>query len=195
MSDTMRRNSAVALILIPYILIIAIVLQEGSGDPLYTLLQLCGLCGFLSLSGAVILNINKPVLQKILGEPFLRIHHFFAISGLVLITLHPVLFILLTSDMAVLIPSFSSIYLFLANGGRVAIILLYLVFLAGLLKGVLGSRWKIIHRLTYPALLLAFMHASLIGSTLGHPVIRMVFILLIVLILGTGLIKVMRRRR
>lgn len=195
MPDTMRRNSAVALILIPYILIIAIVLQGGSGDPLYTLLQLCGLCGFLSLSGAVLLNLNKPVLQKILGEPFLRIHHFFAISGLVLITLHPVLFILLTSDIAVLIPSFSSIYLFLANGGRVAIILLYLVFLAALLKGVLGSRWKIIHRLTYPALFFAFIHANLIGSTFGHPFIRIVFILLIVLILGTGLVKLMRRRR
>lgn len=191
----MRRNGIIALILIPYILVIVIVLQESSGDPLYTLLQLCGLCGFLSLSGAVLLNLNKPALQKVLGKPFLPIHHFFAISGLTLITLHPVLFILLTSDMTALIPTVSSAYLFFANGGRVAIILMYLVFLAALLKGVLGSRWKMIHRLAYPALIFAFIHASLIGSTLAHPVIRMVFILLIVIILGTGIVKVMRRRR
>lgn len=171
-----------------------VVYTDLGGDPTYTLFRILGLLGFLSLSGAVIMNLFKPDLQRILGKPFLPVHHTFAITGLILITLHPVLYAILTSDLTVFIPDTSSVYLFFASGGRVAIILMYVAFLAALFRSALSSRWKPIHRLVYPALIIAVIHANMMGATFQNPLIFLIYNGLALMILGTGLVKWNRRR-
>lgn len=195
MQTILKRSILIGSIFILYLTVILIViLSDSGGDPLYNLMRICGLCGFLSLSGAVLINLNKPRLMTILGKPFLPVHHLFALSGLILITLHPVIFILLTSDLTAFIPDVSSLYLLLANGGRIAIILVYISFLAVLFRSALLSRWKVIHRLIYPALIIAYIHANLLGTNLSHPVIRLIYGAMIVLIVVTGVVKMNSRR-
>lgn len=170
-----------------------VIFTDNGGDILYACLRIAGLLGFISLSCAVIMNLFKPNLQKILGHPFLPVHHLFAGSGLILITLHPFLYIVLTSDLSGVIPDTSSIYFFFVNGGRVAIIFLYIAFLAGMLRSSFYSRWKPIHRLVYPALFLAIIHANLNGSTFHNPFIWILCNGLAVTIFITWMVKVSRR--
>ncbi|WP_319580842.1 ferric reductase-like transmembrane domain-containing protein [uncultured Methanospirillum sp.] len=179
-----------------YICIALIVIDaDKGGELLYTILRIAGLWGFLSLSCSVIMNLFKPELRKLLGQPFLPVHHLFALSGLLLITLHPILFLILSTDPSTLIPDLSSPYLFFVNGGRVALIIIYAAFFAGLFRIKIGTRWKIIHRLVYPALLLAIIHANLIGSTFQSPIIRVFYNGLAVAVLVTSITRMFRHRR
>lgn len=168
---------------------------DTGGELVYSILQIAGLWGFISLSGAVIMNLFKSNLKRILGRPFLPIHHFFALSGLMLVTLHPVLFIILSGDPTAIFPDLSSPYLFFMNGGRVAIMLVYIAFFAGLFRLKIGTRWKIIHRLVYPALLLAIIHANLIGSTFQDPIIRVICNGLAVAIIITSILKFFKHHK
>ncbi|HWQ65262.1 MAG TPA: hypothetical protein VN372_00150 [Methanospirillum sp.] len=161
---------------------------------MYTFLRLAGLLGFLSLSCAVIINLYKPEMKQIFGRPFLPVHHFFALSGLILITLHPILVVLLSSNLTIFLPDFSSFVAFFSNGGRIAIILIYLVCIAGLLRLSFQNKWKFVHRLIYPALVIAIVHANLMGATFQNPLIWLLYNGLAGAVLVTGIIKVLRRR-
>jgi len=179
-----------------YICIALIVIDaDKGGEPLYTILRIAGLWGFLSLSCSVIMNLFKPELRNLLGKPFLSVHHLFAVTGLLLITLHPIMFLLLSADPSALFPDLSSPYLFFINGGRVALIIIYAAFFAGLFRIKIGTRWKIIHQLVYPALLLAIIHANLIGSTFQNPVIRVIYNGLAIAIIITSILRMFRHRR
>jgi methionine sulfoxide reductase heme-binding subunit len=182
--------------LVLYFCIALIVIDaDMGGEPIYTIFLIAGLWGYISLSGAVIMNLFKPDLKRILGRPFLPLHHLLAISGLLLVTLHPVLFIFLSGDPSAIFPNISTPYLFFVNGGRVAIIIIYIAFLAGLFRLKIGTRWKIIHRLVYPALLLAIIHANLIGSTFQNPIIRIICNGLAVAIIITSILKMFKHHK
>ena len=169
--------------------------SDLNGDLTYTALRLAALLGYLSLSGAVIMNLFKPEIKKILGRPFLPIHHAFAITGLIPITIHPILFAILTSDLSVFFPDTSSLYFFFATGGRVAIILIYVVLLAGLFRLTLKSYWKLIHRLIYPVMIIAIIHANIMGATFQNAGIWALYNGLAIGILLTGIMRFNQRRR
>jgi len=188
------RTILISSILLLYAFVLLSVILGPDEEPLYILLRLSGLIGFLSICGAVITNLFKSELRKILGKPFLAIHHIFAIVGLVCITLHPLLYALLTSDLSIFIPGLSSPYLFLAMGGRVALILIYIAVIAALYRKSYSSGWKIIHRLMYLAIILAIIHANIIGGTFENPYIRFMFNGLAGLTIIVGMLLYMKRR-
>jgi len=184
------------LILLVYGMVIGTVLITDQGiDLAYTALRLAALLGYLSLSLAVIMNLFKPDLQRLIGWPFLPVHHTFAVLGLVLITIHPVLFFILTADPSVFIPDTTSISSFFASGGRVAIILIYGAFLAALFRSALASWWRKIHMLVYPALIIAVIHANIMGATFQNAGIWLLYNGLAGAILITGIMKGIRRRK
>jgi DMSO/TMAO reductase YedYZ heme-binding membrane subunit len=97
-------------------------------------------------------------------KPFLRIHHYFAAAGLTLITLHPIALAIARLNPAVFIPTVGSLEAFIINGGRQALIILYIAFVAVLLRRKIPKYWRPIHALMYLALFFGILHADLIGT-------------------------------
>jgi len=190
-----RRFLFIISLICPYILLFVIIMNSYQGDILNSSIRLSGLIGFLSLSLGVIMNLLKKEIKSILGQPFITIHHVFVLSGLVLITIHPLLIAISFADFSVFIPDTSSAYVFLMNGGRFAILLIYLGFFAAVFRSVLRGRWVLIHRIIYLALILGIIHANLLGEDLYYPLIQILLDALAGIVIITGIIKLRFRHR
>lgn len=70
---------------------VAVVATNPSISPLTSGIRIAGLTGFVALAGAMIMTPFLPEIYRNFGRPFLRIHHLFAVAGIILVTLHPVL--------------------------------------------------------------------------------------------------------
>ena len=195
MNPLLRRSLFILLLICPYVLVFGVIISTRPGDLFYTGIRFCGLFGFVSLSLGVIMNLLKREIKTSFGQPFMRIHHIFVLSGLVLITVHPVLLAISIRDFSVFLPETSSVSVFLTNGGRVAIILIYIGFLAAIFRSILKGRWIQIHRIMYLALVLGFVHANLLGQDLSNPIIRILSIVMVGTIIITGIVKMRQRHR
>ncbi|NLW75727.1 MAG: hypothetical protein GXY18_04780, partial [Methanomicrobiales archaeon] len=71
---------------------------------------------------------------------------------------------------------------FFATGGRTAILLFYAAFLAGLFRMTIKKQWKYIHMLVYPAIIIAAIHAILMGQSMTSPVIFFLIICLTIFV-------------
>jgi len=194
MDPLFRRYLFILLIVCPYIIILGAVITSG-GDWSSLPVRLCGLAGFISLCLGAILTFIRTNIRSLTGQPFLRIHHLLVLAGLVAITIHPLLIALRFQSAAVFIPDLSSLLSFLAQGGRVAIILIYIGFLAAIFRSALHGRWQMIHRLMYPAIILGVIHANLLGQDFLNPAVRWLCNLLAFLVIMTGVAGVVRRHR
>jgi hypothetical protein len=138
------------------------------------IVRLAALYGFLMVATAVMMTPFLIPIARIFGRPFLRVHHAFAVGGVLLLTVHPISFAVLVMTPAVFIPNFQSWIDFWANAGRPAFILLYIAILGGLLRTRL-KQWRYFHSLMYVMLLFAIVHGNLIGTDFTNPGIRIVY--------------------
>ncbi|MDD1679243.1 MAG: hypothetical protein LUO93_08710 [Methanomicrobiales archaeon] len=166
----------VGLIVLLFILVTAIVLSDPSiyDSPLGWVVRLSALYGFLMTAIAAISTSYLVLVARTFGRPFIRVHHTFAVLGFVLFTVHPFSYAFLVMTPAVFIPSFRSWIDFWANGGRVALILFYIA-VAGSLLHTRWKRWRYAHTLMYVALLLAIVHANLIGTDFTNGTILWIY--------------------
>ncbi|MDD1647366.1 MAG: hypothetical protein LUQ03_05765, partial [Methanomicrobiales archaeon] len=153
-----------------YLLVIWRVLAGGT-DPWSVTIRLAALTGLLTLQLAAMMSPFLREIRKLLGAPFLAVHHRAALAGLILITLHPVSLALRLGRADLFIPVIRSLDAFLMNGGRAALILVYAGVLAAVFQGWLGKGWRPVHALLYIAILLGTVHANLMGSDLSDPVL------------------------
>ena len=133
-------------------------------DPLRFSIRLFALNGFIALCIATIMT---PFLKEItiyLKKPFLRVHHYFAALGLTLITLHPIFSAIQRLNPSVFLPTVGSFDMFMTNGGRQALIIIYIAFFAVILRRKIVSYWRPFHALMYVALFFGIVHANLIGT-------------------------------
>jgi predicted ferric reductase len=126
--------------------------------------RLFALNGFLALSVATVTTAFLREITLFLKKPFLRIHHYFAAAGLVLITLHPIALAIQTASAAVFLPNLESPYLFLFYGGRQALIIIYIALAAVLIRKKIFAYWRTFHALMYVALFFGIIHANFSGS-------------------------------
>jgi hypothetical protein len=109
--------------------------------------------------------------SRLFGRSFRTVHYAVAITGLVAMAIHPVVVAVRLGTGEVFLPVVSSWGGFWENGGRVALYLFVLVAALPVLRrrpgrlGMLGRRWRAVHLLAYPALLLAAVHGTAIGRT------------------------------
>ena len=129
-------------------------------------------------------------MRKLFGRPFLSVHHVLAVSGLVLILLHPFTVVMVTADPTNLIPQFSSLRTFLTFGGRPAFYLFFLAAIAAWGRGRIKSSWKSIHLLNYVAFTLAFVHSWLLGTDAATGLLRFIWPVMA----ATALLVMVRRR-
>lgn len=146
-----------------------------SSDPYDLATRLFALNGFIALSIATIMTAFLKEVTLFLKKPFTRIHHYFAAAGLVLITLHPITLAILQLDPAIFLPNFRSLYLFLLLGGRQALIIIYVAFVAVLLRRKFIAYWRWFHALMYVALFFGIAHADLLGGDFENFAILLVF--------------------
>lgn len=172
-----------------YILILILFLMTPFLDLYSFIIRFGALFGFTSMFVATMMTPFVVQLYKIFGKPFVKIHHIYSITGLVLITLHPVAFAISTLNITVFLPDFSSWYGFWSLGGRLALILIYLAVLGALLRKKIIKRWRIIHILNYVALFLAYIHGVLIGTDFQNLGILITFTCMIILTFGVLIFK------
>ncbi|MBN2152394.1 MAG: hypothetical protein JW839_13160 [Candidatus Lokiarchaeota archaeon] len=144
------------------------------------LVRLFALFGITSLLNASIMSAFTRQIYQSLGVAFLKIHHLFAIAGLVLVTLHPVSLAILYG-WQVFIPDFSSWYRFWLLAGRPAFYIVYVGVLSVLLKRLLKKHWRILHALLYVALGFGVVHGILLGQSHANPVIDGIYVGLLAL--------------
>jgi predicted ferric reductase len=146
--------------------------------------------GYLCVFLATISSIYVRELVRLLGRPFIRAHHIASVTGLLLLLVHPLAAAWELRSMAVFIPVTDSWSGFLRWGGRPALYLMLIGALAAVLRKPLGRNWRLVHWLNYLVLLLATVHAVLLGSDFRSLAGRAV----IALIALTGVGVFVRRR-
>lgn len=150
-------------------------------------IRLAALWGLIGLVLASLMNFNKKILYQKFGLKFIKLHHSMALFAVITATLHPLIFAISVSNPLVFLPDFSSWYAFWSLGGRPALILIYIAVIAGLLRKKSKKAWKYIHRFIYLALILVIVHGILIGTDFQNIVILILFTLLTMLGLLTGI--------
>jgi DMSO/TMAO reductase YedYZ heme-binding membrane subunit len=190
---TVPRWAVLGGIAVLYLLVIWRVLAGGT-TPWSVTIRLAGLAGLLTLQLAALMSPFLKEIRKALGAPFLAVHHRAALAGLLLITLHPVSLALRLNRPDIFIPVTRSLDAFLLNGGRAALILIYVGVLAAVFQGTLGKGWRPVHWLLYGAIILGTVHANRMGSDLSDPVLFVIVNGMTLLVIGAFLAKRWQRR-
>lgn len=164
-----------------YILVTVFFLLTPFADGLNFIIRFGALYGFTSMFIATMMTPFVVQLYKIFGKPFIKMHHIYSITGLILITIHPIAFAIFKLDITVFIPDFNSWYGFWSLGGRLALILIYIAVIGALLRKKIKKNWRIIHVLNYIALFLAYVHGFLIGTDFQNLGILVTFTIMIIL--------------
>lgn len=155
-------------------------------------IRLFALWGYAALAIATIMTPFLKEITKIFGKPFIKIHHLCAYTGVIFITLHPVLSAIQTMDLTVFLPNFDSWIQFWTLAGRPALILLYIGLIGVLLRKKIKS-WRIIHILMYPMLLMGFIHGFLYGTDFANVGIMIIFSILFGLAMVSFIVKRLQR--
>ena len=172
-----------------YVLILVFFLLTPFSDGFNFIIRFGALFGFTSMFIATMMTPFAVQLYKIFGKPFIKIHHIYSITGLILITLHPVAFAIFRLDITVFLPDFNSWYGFWSLGGRLALILIYIAVIGAILRKKITKNWRIIHTLNYVALFLVYIHGVLIGSDFQNIGILITFTIMITLSFGVLIFK------
>ena len=138
-----------------------------------------GLYGYLFLSITILVTPFLREVTQAFGKPFLKVHHIFAVLGLVFVTLHPV-FNAIEFSLSVFVPRFDSWNIFWILAGRPAFILIYIAVFAVFLRGKVPKYWRAFHALMYAVLFFGIAHAYLIGSDFQNIGILLIFIALFI---------------
>jgi hypothetical protein len=166
-----------------------------SPSPFTSGIRFAGLAGFVLLAVAALMTPWSREIYRNFGTSFGKFHHIFAISGLVLITLHPVLLAMRLMNASVFLPWFGSFQEFFVLAGRPALILIYLAVAAVLLRRCIPSYWRAVHALIWVALILAIIHGDLIGTDMKNPSLFLIFNGLAVVAVGAFVLKRVKRRQ
>jgi sulfoxide reductase heme-binding subunit YedZ len=172
-----------------YLAVPIAVLLHAPGDAFSLVIRIAALLGLLSIGIAILTTPFLARIRRTFGRSFLGVHHACAAAGLVLATLHPVLYAVQAADIAVFLPDFSSAYAFFSLGGRFALILIYVALAAVLLRRAVPKYWRVVHGLMYLALALGVIHGNLIGTDFSSPFIFAVYNSLFIVVVAAFVLK------
>lgn len=170
-------------------------LFRSPAPPLSMVVRATALFGYTAVFLTILSTEYLREMRKLFGKPFLIVHHVLAVAGLILMSLHAVLFALLMQDIRVFLPRFDSLRVFLALGGRPSLYLFLLATLAAVVRGRIRNIWRVIHWLNYLAFALAFAHSWLLGTDVSHPLLRPMWAVLAGIILVVFIRKRVLRSR
>jgi sulfoxide reductase heme-binding subunit YedZ len=165
------------------------------GSVLVSLLRAMALMGYQFVFLSIVSSAYMVELVRFFGRPFIKVHHILSVSGLVFITLHPILAAVQSRSISVFVPQFDSLRIFLQLGGRAAWYLVAVAVLAALFRNRLGGGWRVVHFLNYVAFALATVHSNLLGSNFQELAPRIVTWAMLFAILAVFVRKRLQARR
>jgi DMSO/TMAO reductase YedYZ heme-binding membrane subunit len=166
------------------VLVAILIALQPFGRPLDWGIRAAALLGYLAIFVAVVSSAYMRELFLWLGRPFIKVHHIVSLTGLALVSLHPLGVAARSSSLRVFLPDFSSPYLFFSLGGRPAWYLIGAAVLAAVFRKRIKQSWRVVHYLNYIAFFLATAHAIMIGTDFVSPVMKGVAVLMALAIVG-----------
>jgi predicted ferric reductase len=161
------------------IVLAAIPLALARTPALYSLARGAALVGYLFVALAVISSAYIRPLVKRYRKPFVSLHHWVSITGLVLLVIHPLLLVIVNGSIDVLLMAYRSWDNLLTYGGSTALLMLLIAALMATKGGRQNRFWRYVHWLTYLVLILGTVHAVRLGTSVATlPALRIVLILI-----------------
>jgi len=142
-----------------------------SPDPVYATIRVAGILAYGSSFLAIVASASPRDITKLTGNPFLRVHHIFAISALALMMIHATATWISFGTPSVFLPELKSLRGFLMFGGRVSLPLFILTASTAKFSRSVPF-WRKIHLLNYAAFFLVTTHALMIGTDFDSPTMR-----------------------
>jgi hypothetical protein len=175
----------ISITLLLFIIVFILFLLTPIPDVFSFFIRLGALFGFTAMFIATTMSPFMVQLYKIFGRPFVKQHHIYSIFGLVMVTLHPVVFAISVMNIAVFIPDLTSWIAFWELAGRPALIIIYIAALAAIIRTKIQQYWRFFHYLNYIALIFAYVHGVLIGTDFQNPGILILFTIMLIITLST----------
>jgi hypothetical protein len=185
----------IALGAIVVLLAIAAIVLRPDEEPLHWVVRGAGMVGYVAMFLSILSSAYMRELYRLLARPFLWGHHVLSVSGLVLITMHPLALAIETASAAVFVPRFDSWKILLQLGGRPALYLVAIASLGALLRKHWRKGWRTLHMVNYVAFLLGTVHAVLIGTDFGQPWLRLIPIAMVLVVVAVFFRKRLGQRR
>jgi DMSO/TMAO reductase YedYZ heme-binding membrane subunit len=176
--------------LLALVLVAIIIALRPIGTPISVLTRAAALLGYLSVFATIVSSAYLLQIVKFFGRPFIKVHHIVAVTGLVLITLHPTGVLITRASLGIPLLSLTLGIL----GGPIAWALIAIAVSVALLRKKIGRNWRPIHYLNYLAFWLATLHANITGTDLQSTVIRVISIALAIAVIAV-FVTVRRRTR
>jgi len=163
--------------------------------PLYWAIRTCAVLGYLTIFLAIITSAYMRQMVRIFGRPFVQIHHILSVTGLVLVTLHPLGVAWDYGSLGVFVPLFDSWTIFLRWGGRLAWYLIGVASLAAALRKTFRDNWRMIHVLNYLAFFLATAHAIMLGTDFQSLIMKTIPLAMSLVVVAIFIQKRLQQRR
>ncbi|TFG03706.1 MAG: hypothetical protein EU542_01270 [Promethearchaeota archaeon] len=174
----------ISINLLLFLVVFILFLLTPITDAFSFFIRLGALFGFTAMFIATTMSSFMVQLYKIFGRPFVKQHHIYSIFGLIMVTLHPVVFAIDVMNPLVFIPDVSSWFNFWLLAGRPALIIIYIATIAALLRTRVKKYWRLFHFLNYIALIFAYVHGVLIGTDFQNLGIFILFTAMLVISIG-----------
>jgi DMSO/TMAO reductase YedYZ heme-binding membrane subunit len=171
-------------------LVIGLVSLRPIGSLLNRSIRAVALLGYLTVFVTIVSAPYMRQVYRLFGRSFVKVHHILSVSGLILLTVHPIGAAIQYASLAVWVPRFGSLAAFFQWGGAPAWYLLGLGALAAVLRKPIGQNWRLVHMLNYVAFMLASIHALQLGAEFQWPG---AVVLVVVLILAATAAFIQKR--
>ncbi len=172
-------------------LVIGLILARPEGRPIDWGIRGTAVLGYGAVFLSILSSAYMRALVRFFGQSFIKIHHIFSLTGLALVTLHPLGVAINAASVSVFWPKFDSLTVFLELGGRPAWYLIVVASVAAALRRTVGKRWRTIHWLNYVAFWLGTAHAVMIGTDFQAAVARIVALVMALVVVA---VLVQKRR-
>jgi len=172
---SLKRTILLAIAGLLYLAVVIPFLGNPKPDIYHTFARLFALLGIVTLYLAVMSSALGRWISAAFGRSARTVHHWLSISGIVLISLHPVTLFIEHFNFDIFLPRFDSLEVFLEQAGRPALILIYVALAAVLLRKSIPRYWRAFHILVYIALIFGIIHGLLIGADLQGTAMAILF--------------------
>lgn len=160
----------------------ALVVWRTEGTLLRWIVRDLALLGYIAVFLAIVSSSYKRTVMKIFGRSFIDAHHLLSVTGVVLLTLHPLGVALEFASAAVFLPVFYPVEDLLRHGGRIAWYILLVGTLTAVWRKKVGRRWRTIHDFNYLAFVFGTIHANLLGATFELWPVRIVSMAMVLVV-------------
>jgi predicted ferric reductase len=183
MENKIKKYIIYISILVLYLTELTIIFLTGVEEALGFIYRLAGLFGLTSLFIAILSSSFMKQITKIFETTYIRMHHYFSILGILLVTLHPIAMAFDFETLTIFIPDFSSWEAFWEGAGRPALYIAYIAIIGVLIRTSIQKYWRYVHGLIYVTFLFGAIHGILVGDDLKNPFLFWIFIVMIVIVI------------